>query len=566
MAWPYHLVDLNEAQKHQRRILLDQYGVFAQLSALVPVIGFLLYRFGKWVGKERKRAGVKYDTVPSSPRAKHARLASAGGVVKNVRAGTWWLNGEIREGWGERKFWIIGVVWMGWLLFLCTHKTGDDYLHITKRFGVIAASQLPFHYMLSMKSLYSPLGLIFKASHEKLNPWHRLSGRIIYSMLCLHVTWYLNFFVQANVLAKRLSAPVVIIGILAFISLTILVSSSLAIVRRWSYRVFFVTHLIIGISVLPLLFFHAPALRIYIFEALAIFIFDVVCRKLDTVTGFATITPIPHSKLVKLKIPVPASKLKRFHAAPGQHVYLSIPPESTPKSTSAPSIHDLLFNPFTVAEISSKDVTLVLRTLDGPTTRAIQNLSKLPKAKPPINIEGPLGSSKHFPSLAVNYDRILFVAGGVGATFILPIYQHIQEHLENEAKSPDRATFVWSVRSASEASWAVDPKSRLRLDDDENLKIFITRNSSDPNSNIQDAIELDEIDKSEDEVVKATGGRGRPDLKKIVDEVFRCGNEERVAVLVCGPVSMAREVRRYVGYWVTERGRDVWWHDEGFGW
>ncbi|KAH6677409.1 ferric reductase-like protein like transmembrane component [Halenospora varia] len=554
MAWPYHLVDLNEAQKHQRRILLDRYGVFAQLSALVPVIGFLLYRLGNWVVKERKRADVKYDAVPSSPRAKHARLASTGSVVKRVRAGKWWLDSEVGKGWGERKIWVVG--------------TGDDYLHITKRFGVIAASQLPFHYMLSMKSLYSPLSLTFKASHEELNPWHRLSGRIIYSMLCLHATWYLNFFVQANVLSKRLSAPVVIIGILAFTSLTILVSSSLATVRRWSYRLFFVTHLIIGVSVLPLLFFHAPALRIYIFEALALFIFDIVCRKLDTVTGFATITPIPSSKLVKIKIPVPASKLKRFYASPGQHVYLSIPPESTPKSTSAPSIHDLLFNPFTVAEVSSKDVTLVLRTLNGPTTQAIDNLSKLPKAKPPINIEGPLGSSKHFPNLAVNYDRILLVAGGVGATFVLPIYRHIQEQLENEAKSPDRATFIWSMRSASEATWAIDHKSRLRLDDDENLKIYITRNSTAPlDSSIQDDIELDELDKSEEEgVVKATGGRDRPDLKKIVDEVFRYGNEERVAVLVCGPVEMSREVRKYVGWWVMERGRDVWWHDEGFGW
>ena len=62
-----------------------------------------------------------------------------------------------------------------------------------------------------------------------------------------------------------------------------------------------------------------------------------------------------------------------------------------------------------------------------------------------------------------------------------------------------------------------------------------------------------------------SGGMERPDLGKIVDEVFRAGNEERVAVLVCGPARMARELRKHVGKWVG-RGREVWFHDESFGW
>ncbi|KAF4631316.1 hypothetical protein G7Y89_g6817 [Cudoniella acicularis] len=570
MAWPYRLVDLTEAQKHQRRIFLDRYGLYAQLSALVPVLGYLLFRLGAWVLRERRRAQVQYDAIPSSPRLKHARLASTESLAKRWRTAAWWLDEELVEGWGLRKHWIIGGIWMSWLLFLCVHQTGDDYLHITKRFGEVAASQLPFHYMLSMKSLYSPLALVFKTSHEELNPYHRLSGRVIYSMLCLHATWYLNYFVQANVLSKRLSAPVVIIGIIAFTSLTVIATSSLAVVRRWNYRVFFVLHLVIGVAVLPLLFFHASHMRIYLFEALTLFIVDIVCRKLDTTTGFATITPVPQTKLIKMKILLPSSKLKRFHEAPGQHVYLSIPPESTPPSTVSPSIHDLLFNPFTVAEVSAKDVTLVLRTLHGPTTQAIETLSHLSKAKPPVYIEGPLGSSRHFPNLAANFDRILLVAGGVGATFILPIYKSLLDQFETESKSPDRITLVWSMRSASEASWAVDPSARIKIDDDQNVKIFVTRRSGDDRSNdgessASNGIELEEIGNGE-ELVKASGGRERPDLKKFVDETFRHGNEERVAVLVCGPEGMAKEVKKQVGRWVVEKGRDVWFHDESFGW
>ncbi|TVY32777.1 Ferric reductase transmembrane component, partial [Lachnellula subtilissima] len=544
-SWPYHFVDLNDRQQHERRILLDRYGAFAQLSALVPVAVILLFRLGIWVLSERKRQ-QEYAAVPTSPGLKRQRLSSSGALLRRWRRLEWWLESDVGGGWGVRGQWIAGLAWGAWLLFLSVHRTGDDYLHITKRFGEVAVSQFPMHYILSMKSAYSPLSLVLNSSHEELNPWHQLSGRIIYSLLALHASWYLNFFIQVGVLAKRLKSLDVIIGVIAFIGLTILSTTSLAFVRRWSYRVFFVMHLTIGVTILPLLFFHASHLRLYIIEALAIFVFDIVCRNLDTTTGFATITPVPHTKLVKLKIPIPASKIKRFHAAPGQHVYLSIPPESTPPTTTTPSIHDLLFNPFTVADVGAKDITLVLRTLNGPTTKAIENLGHLTKARPPINIEGPLGSSRRFTNLAQNYDRILLFAGGVGATFILPIYQHLQEQLDNEPRSPDRLTCIWSMRSAAEASWAIDPEASEQIDDDANVKIFLTRTREDQ---IQEpvpadgSIELHDLT-GEEKPVKATGGRDRPDIGKIVDGVFKAGHEERVAVLVCGPVAMAREVRK----------------------
>ena len=420
-----------------------------------------------------------------------------------------------------------------------------------------------------MKSQYSPLAFVFRSSHEQLNPWHRISGRIIHFLLLCHAGWYINYFVQAGVVKKRLTDPVVIPGIIALLFLDIIATTSLERVRRWSYRVFFVLHLMIGLWILPLLFFHAPPLRLYVIEALAIFVFDITCRNLDTITGFATITAIPHTKLVKLKIPIPASKIRRFQAKPGQHVYLSIPPASRPPLSSSPWIHNFLFNPFTVAEVSATDITLVLRALHGPTTKALGSLAHLSKAKPPIKIEGPLGSSQRFSNLVADYDRVLLVAGGVGSTFILPIYVHAREQIAAEGKSTDRVQLIWSMRSAGEALWAFDSENEKTIEEDKNVKIFLTRTSSDEhgrdNSALVDgSVELDELQWTE-EPFEATGGRERPDLRKIVDEMFRHGNEERVAVLVCGPKQMARELREQVGRWV-ERGRDVYFHDESFGW
>ena len=231
-----------------------------------------------------------------------------------------------------------------------------------------------------MKSLYSPLAFIFQTSHEELNPWHRMSGRVIYFLLLNHATWYLNMFIQAGILYERLSALVVLIGITVFFLLTVIATSSLATVRHWNYRIFFLLHLTIGVSILPLLFFHASPLRIYMIESFALFIVDIICRKLDTITGFAKITTVPHTKLVRLKVLFPASKLARFRAAPGQHVYLNIPSESVPAKSSS-MIHDALYNPFTVADVSTTDITLVLRSLRGPTTNALEILATLTKAK-----------------------------------------------------------------------------------------------------------------------------------------------------------------------------------------
>ena len=124
MAWPYHILDLSEGEKHLRRELLDRYGVYAQLSAMVPILGFQLYRIWIWVFSERKRSKVAYSQVSSSPVAKHARRSSSGSLTKHLRGMVWWFEGEIAKGWGLRGHWIAAGLWTSWLLFLCINRTG----------------------------------------------------------------------------------------------------------------------------------------------------------------------------------------------------------------------------------------------------------------------------------------------------------------------------------------------------------------------------------------------------------------------------------------------------------
>lgn len=128
MGWPYHLVDLTHDEKHQRRLTLDRYGVYSQLSALIPVIAYQLYRICVWVYSERQRARVRYSAVPGSPGVKHDRASTASSLVRKWRSTVWWLEGEIAPNWGLRIHWVAGGSWMVWLLFLCVNETGEGKL------------------------------------------------------------------------------------------------------------------------------------------------------------------------------------------------------------------------------------------------------------------------------------------------------------------------------------------------------------------------------------------------------------------------------------------------------
>ena len=124
MGWPYHLLDLSSEERDLRSELLRRYAVYAQLSALIPILTFQLYRLAGWVFSERQRSKLNYSALPSSPSLKQARFSSLGSLRRKWRSALWWLESEVYPGWGLRGHWIAAAAWITWLLFLCIHKTG----------------------------------------------------------------------------------------------------------------------------------------------------------------------------------------------------------------------------------------------------------------------------------------------------------------------------------------------------------------------------------------------------------------------------------------------------------
>lgn len=539
----------------------------------------------------------------------------------------WWIRKDVIRGgnWGTRGEWIGASVWTVWLLYLCIAHTGNDYLHLTKRFGQVGASQLPIHYLLAMRAPYSPVQWLTRLSHEQIKASHQILGRITFLLFVLHAAFYLNFFILSGFLAKRIKDWDVIWGIISIILFSAISTTALGFVRKMNYRVFYISHIAIANFIIVPLFLHVSHIRIYVYEVIAVEALHLIFRVLRLKMYQGTIRLLPGTNLVQIRIPLPP-KSAAHSWKPGQHVYLS-----RPWSGKAPTWYDQWLmvnktNPFTVASLPSKDkeLLLVARILNGNTRYLAElarslaqggsNVPMLPTAGGdipilPLALEGPYGASNRLPDLS-DYDRVLLVAGGVGATCIMPIYRSILD-CHNPTPGGTQIRCIWAVQKLAETQWAFSESHSAgnEQDDDDddaagahangdgllygptNVEVYVTRPSGpdlrrDVNASSVFAIADDDDDEEGGEAIEMQENAqllnmeeqmetprkgmvvksGRPDLHTVVDEVFtRSSNGMRTAVICCGPRRLTDDLKRQVEVWV-KKGHEVFWYDETFGW
>jgi hypothetical protein len=136
MGWPYQFLTLDETERHARRVTLDRYAGYAQLSSFIPVVLFLLFRIARWAAKSAASRKGSYDAVPNSPALKFQRESTWSGWQTQVNKLRWWLAGDVYlfgQLSGQRDQWIFGGVWTIWLLFLCVAETGQGEYLVTMR-------------------------------------------------------------------------------------------------------------------------------------------------------------------------------------------------------------------------------------------------------------------------------------------------------------------------------------------------------------------------------------------------------------------------------------------------
>lgn len=399
-------------------------------------------------------------------------------------------------------------------------------------------------------------------------------------------------------LLEKLTHRIIILGVVAIVLFNLLGTTSFAFLRNWSYRLFYGVHIAVATAVLPLLYFHVHHIRVFIWETLAVYVLHIVLRFIALKTYEGNVAMVADTNLVKVEVPLPASKSAKVWQ-PGQHVYLRVPRGNLQIASTSSQIQEtvgLRSNPFTVASLPQLDrkLLLVARSLRGNTrdlANLAHNMSLSSNVESPtmrLKIDGPYGASTWLPDFT-SFDNILLVAGGVGATFIVPIWRSIcMTRSSSGGILGDRVKFIWSVKTLSESGWAFPSAetSAVLPHATKGVDLYVTGNGAreDPqftsanggrsNGKAQadsgEAIEMDEreglmagVDGQKAPTQGLSVKHGRPNLSDVVSDAFAVSGG-RVAVLACGPHGMTIHLRREVGYWV-KKGRDVYWHAEEFG-
>ena len=154
MGRPYHFNDLSDAQKIERRVLLDRYANIAQLSTLFPVLAVQVYFFGtRW---SRRWASQAERDAPSSPYLKEGRLEHRLGSKRfklRLRRWAWWLGENVQFGgvhFESRGQVLAEFAWMAWLVVMCVLQTGEGVILCGYEYVLVVANMIchrlsPFH-------------------------------------------------------------------------------------------------------------------------------------------------------------------------------------------------------------------------------------------------------------------------------------------------------------------------------------------------------------------------------------------------------------------------------------
>jgi ferredoxin-NADP reductase len=434
-----------------------------------------------------------------------------------------------------------------------------------------------------MRSAFSPIQMVTRLSHEELKRTHQILGQILSFFFVLHGAFYMNFYIQSGRLQKRIKDWDVICGVLGLSSFMIIGSTSLSFVRKRSYSLFYIIHATLALLVLEPLLFHVKHIRTYIYEVLGVVIVANLVRMFEMHTYTGRISIIPRTNLIQVRIPLSTLKKSKPWKA-GQHVYLSRPTGIAASNGLYASLARRYYtNPFTIASLPEKDreIVLVARTLNGSTKKMAAlarsigvevGENETPQTLP-LTIEGPYGASVYLPDLQT-FDYVLLIAGGVGATFTVPIYRSLSK--SGSLGQSCKVQHVWAVQSLADTQWAFPEKT---VDNDKStsatrtMDIYVTRQAGTTHTTILDGTE--EVELAEGEGLlsgqdsyktiyeSAKILQERPNIFAIVDSTFSEYLDGRIAVLACGPASLMDVVRRAVGKRVYS-GQDVYFHAEAF--
>lgn len=266
-------------------------------------------------------------------------------------------------------------------------------------------------------------------------------------------------------------------------------------------------------------------------------------------------------------------------------------------------------HPFTICSSPSTDpntpskLVFYIRHQGGFTEKLYQHALENPDVPVPVQIDGPYGGAdlqKYRDS-----DRLLIIAGGSGAGWILPFIERFARHnLRSETSrshdlkdpstteksvpsipGPSRMRIVLATRDTISRKWFLRTVSELLEKYPAcgvRVQVHLTGEAA-KDADLPDSKELQQSSSSSDEIevplkdheahIPGREFEGRPQLAHVIrDEAAKAAEESQsLGVFVCGPDTMQNDVRNAVAaenmqIFKGSKADGVYLHSEHFSW
>ncbi|KAL7623309.1 hypothetical protein AAE478_006990 [Parahypoxylon ruwenzoriense] len=472
---------------------------------------------------------------------------------------------------------------------------------VAARFGWMATGNMVLVVFLALKN--TPLAILTAYSYERLNVLHQIAGYTTLLQTILHGCIYAASFMiggRSFILQEDVVTAGIILGFAVFFS-----SIAGMVLKRLNYELFYVVHVILFIVIAVTLGLHRPSfdhdqgLYATVFLGALWFADRLIrfCRlACNSINNEARVYALPNggTRIVLKKPPI--------RARPGKHCYVWLP-----------KIRAFETHPFTI--VSSDPMELVINTYSGFTRDLHKYALNNPEASLKVSVEGPYGT---LPD-PLDYDKVVLVAGGSGATFTFGIAADMLGRMTQDSKQ--QIDFIWAVKKHDNLTWFTQHLNNLRhhaYAPKIALKVHITKLESTTSSINQDDTErrsgsetlgvispvivLEEkipdpeyptlstsassaatrydsdreerdlarhldIPSTTSSVIDLPIIRGRPDTEtEIKNAVHSLSKNQRVLIAACGPDSLTTVVRNVAASCISIDGPAVEVHCEQFGW
>lgn len=405
------------------------------------------------------------------------------------------------------------------LLPFPSDATGGETL--STRCAYLAISNIAIVFPLATRNsiFLKLLGIPF----ERLIIFHRWVGRTVYFLITFHASFQIQQSYGAfNSIYKALFGTTVNQwGFLAYIPILIIMFTSHSIIRRNAFEAFYWSHF----SFIFFIIFgsqHQPEILQFTALGISLYVIDRITR---FIIGFGYVNVIG-VEAIQAGVTKIIFEFKDYYES-GQYMFVNFKDLNLP--TSLIAWHPISFSSSPSVMDDGPHYASVHMKIQGGFTRQLYARSQDPmQTQLKMRVDGPYGK----PSLDfMQYSTVVLVSGGVGVTPMISILRDLVDRQVSGMPVLTQAIyFLWVIPDIDAYQWfgaelrdlmgraGTLPQNKHLLD----VKVFLTRSTTTPSSLFF---------------------QGRPDFSIFMQDIKRYHGTGEVAVGVCGPSVMLKQVR-----------------------